>query len=138
MSIHEDEYPENDSCPTCRKRYESLNWCAVCDPKRLQDDFQNWSSGHQELDQIIRNTQLNADSYMNYLEWIPYEKFKDVKKISEGRFGIVYSATWTEGPKWKWDDESDKWVASGPRKIAFKSLKRDSMIKRLNEFLKEV
>jgi hypothetical protein len=130
------EYPKGDSCKVCKKKYETtLNWCVVCDIKRLKDDFPNWSSGNQELDKIIRNNQLSADGHTNYIEWIPYEKFMDVKKISEGGFGIVYSATWAEGPRWKWDDERMQWVASGPRKIALKTLKCDSITK---EFFKEV
>ncbi|RIA89731.1 kinase-like domain-containing protein [Glomus cerebriforme] len=134
-----DEYPKGNSCLVCKEGYETtLFWCKVCDSKSLQDDFPNWSSGNQELDQIIRNTQLNADGHINYLEWIPYEKFTDIKKICEGGFGIVYSATWMEGPRWKWDDEKMQWVASGPRKIAFKTLKRAKMIRRRKEFLKEL
>src|SRR5207253_2017435 len=126
-------------CKVCKKRYEStLNWCVECDIKRLQDDFPSWSSGHQELDKIIRNNQLNADSHTNYIEWIPYEKFKDIKKVSEGGFGIVYSATWIEGPRWKWDDEKMQWVASSLRRIALKTLKCDSITKRREEFFKEV
>ncbi|CAB4381572.1 unnamed protein product [Rhizophagus irregularis] len=133
------EYPKGDSCKVCKKKYEStFNWCVVCDIKRLQDDFPNWSSGHQELDKIIRKNQLNADSHTNYIEWIPYEKFTDIKKISEGGFGIVYSATWIEGPRWKWDDEKMQWVAYGPRKIALKTLKCDIITKRREEFFKEV
>ncbi|GES95682.1 kinase-like domain-containing protein [Rhizophagus clarus] len=95
-----DEYPEGNSCPVCKKIYNNtLFWCTVCDSKRLQDDFSNWT--------------------------------KD-------QFGIVYSATWVEGPRWKWDNELMQWVASGPRKIAFKMLKRDSVDERRKEFLKEL
>ncbi|GBB86636.1 hypothetical protein RclHR1_01300021 [Rhizophagus clarus] len=131
------EYPKGDSCKICKKKYETtLNWCTECDIRRLQDNFQ--SSGHEELDKIIRKSQLSAESHTNYIEWIPYEKFKDIKMISEGGFGIVFSATWVEGPKWKWDDEKMQWVSSGPRKIALKTLKCDSITKRHEEFFKEV
>jgi hypothetical protein len=80
---------------------------------------------------------LNADRHTNYLEWIPYEKFTDIKKIGEGGFGIVHSATWAEGPKWRWDNERMQWVGSGPRKIAFKALKH-SADNQFVKFLKEV
>jgi hypothetical protein len=46
----------------------------------LQDDFPNWTSEFQNLDLCIRNTQLNADAHTEYLEWIPFEKFKDIEK----------------------------------------------------------
>ncbi|CAB4473256.1 unnamed protein product [Rhizophagus irregularis] len=134
-----DEFPKGDSCPVCKKVYNNaLFWCTVCDSKRLQDDFPNWTSEFHELDLCIRNTQLNADAHTEYLEWIPFEKFENIEKIKEGGFGIVYSATWIEGPRWKWDNELMKWVASGPRKITFKTLKRDGIDERRKEFLKEV
>ncbi|RIA83151.1 hypothetical protein C1645_787023, partial [Glomus cerebriforme] len=28
------------------------------------------------------------------MKWIPYSKFTNVQKISEGGFGIIYRATW--------------------------------------------
>src|ERR1043165_2140325 len=58
----DDKYPEGDSCPVCKKVYNNtLFWCT----KRLQDDFPNWTSGNQEFDQCIRNTQLKADGHSN-------------------------------------------------------------------------
>jgi hypothetical protein len=129
-----DIYPEGDSCPVCKKVYDTtLFWCTVCDSKRRQDDFPNWTSGNQEFDQCIRNAQLKADGHTNYIEWIPYDKFTDIKKIGEGGFGIVYSATWAEGPKWRWDNEKMQWVGSGPRKVALKTLKHPMNEKLLKE-----
>lgn len=31
------------------------------------------------------------------VEWIPFDRFSDVKKIGEGGFGPVYSALWLDG-----------------------------------------
>jgi hypothetical protein len=29
-----------------------------------------------------------------FLEWMPFDRFKDAKKIGESEFAIMYSATW--------------------------------------------
>ncbi|UZO00062.1 uncharacterized protein OCT59_001316 [Rhizophagus irregularis] len=31
------------------------------------------------------------------IEWIPYTQFKDLRKIGEGGFSIIYKATWSDG-----------------------------------------
>ncbi|CAB5396418.1 unnamed protein product, partial [Rhizophagus irregularis] len=30
----------------------------------------------------------------SFLEWVPFDRFKDMKQIGEGGFAKVYSATW--------------------------------------------
>ena len=45
---------------------------------------QSWtSSGDEKLDEIIRNTQLEAKGFDShyYIEWIPYDDLKNIKKI---------------------------------------------------------
>ncbi|GBB86619.1 hypothetical protein RclHR1_01300004 [Rhizophagus clarus] len=76
-----DEYPEGNSCPVCKKIYNNtLFWCTVCDSKRLQDDFSNWTSEFYDLDLCIRNAQLNADAHTKYLEWIPFENLRILRR----------------------------------------------------------
>ncbi len=56
---------------------------------------QSWtSSGDKKLDEMIRNTQLEAKGFdsLYYIEWIPYDDLKDIKKIGEGGFATVYGA----------------------------------------------
>ena len=63
---------------------------------------QSWtSSGDKKLDEIIRNTQLEAKGFDShyYIEWIPYDDLKDIKKIGEGGFATVYEGKWTNGPR---------------------------------------
>ena len=31
------------------------------------------------------------------MEWIPYNQFYNVKKLTEGGFSTIYTATWTKG-----------------------------------------
>ncbi|CAB5179877.1 unnamed protein product [Rhizophagus irregularis] len=62
------------------------------------------------------------------LQWIPYDKFKEVEHLSEGGFGTIYRAIWLKNNE---DNESDKEDEEVILKCP-KNLNED-----LNEFLKE-
>ncbi|CAG8550457.1 3240_t:CDS:2, partial [Acaulospora colombiana] len=73
-----------------RFRNEEL-WCK-CDTRRLT---RGWTSNHVGIDEFIKETQRSTRNWMDpYLEWIPYEKLDNIKKIGEGGFSEVYSAEW--------------------------------------------
>ncbi|CAB4443323.1 unnamed protein product [Rhizophagus irregularis] len=63
-------------------------------------------------------------NYPLFLEWVPFDRFKDVKQIGEGGFAKVYSATWIDGKaKYKrQNDESWKKEEPKPIKVALKKL----------------
>ncbi|RHZ46360.1 hypothetical protein Glove_624g46 [Diversispora epigaea] len=53
-------------------RLISINkWCKPCYSK-------HWTSGNDKIDKFIEDAQLNANDYLEIIEWIPYDKFKDV------------------------------------------------------------
>ncbi|CAJ0643145.1 11439_t:CDS:10 [Entrophospora sp. SA101] len=110
------------SCLNCKQPYAHRRWCKPCVIKRFKSDFANWTSGNLELDNYIRYTQLNITNSSSFLEWIPYDKFDDVREMYKGGFGIVCSAIWDLGPKLFWDDGAENWVREGEKPIALKRL----------------
>ncbi len=34
--------------------------------------------------------------FLEFLEWVPFDKFTDMKQIGEGGFAKVYTATWID------------------------------------------
>src|SRR5690348_1813764 len=92
---------EKPCCPTCSKPYEgNYEWCDSCDPKRLVDKLEEWTSETEEIDEFIQKTQRAAtrwSSYTKYFEWAEPTEFTDVKYLAKGGFGSVYTATWTRG-----------------------------------------
>ena len=56
------------------------------------------------------------------MEWIPFEKFKEAQIIGKGAFGEVFSAIWSNGPNWRWDQESKQYFKDGERRVALKRL----------------
>ncbi|RHZ80432.1 hypothetical protein Glove_136g11 [Diversispora epigaea] len=123
----------SDICPECNQKYNSRQ----CHSKHFQNDFNNWTSGNDKIDKFIRDAQLqlNANDYLEVMEWIPYDRFEDVKQIGRGGFGTIHYAMWIEGPIDKWDVENHQWKRNLPRKVALK--KFDNFVN-LNDVLNEM
>ncbi|RHZ78376.1 hypothetical protein Glove_165g18 [Diversispora epigaea] len=96
-------------CPECNQKDTSWNWCKPCNSKHFQNDFNNWTSGNDKIDKLIQDAQLNADRNLEVIEWIPYDRFKDIKQIGRGGFGIIYYARWIDEYIRKWDIENQQW-----------------------------
>ncbi|CAG8612337.1 18739_t:CDS:2 [Rhizophagus irregularis] len=79
-------------CSKCGGTRTAIGWCRPCDTAKLKAHFKNWTSGNEELDQFIRETQLNANTPFDYMRWINFDSFSDVKFEAQGGFGLVYSA----------------------------------------------
>ncbi|RGB23131.1 kinase-like domain-containing protein [Rhizophagus diaphanus] len=78
-------------CHDCKKPNTGIEWCNKCDPGRFLREGK--TSGNPEIDKLIHESQLNTDDSYN-LEWISYDKFLDIKPISEGGFSNIFSASW--------------------------------------------
>src|SRR5436853_2115106 len=98
------------SCQNCGEEYESLNWCKPCKIDNLKENFTNWTSGNEKIDNFIQEMQLKIDNVIdNVFEWIPYNQFGDIKEIGRGGFSTVYSAIWKDGPL-EYDKENGEYT----------------------------
>ena len=71
------------------------------------------------------------------LEWIPYNKLKNIKYLDKGGFSTIYEAIWLDGPFKKWDLNEKKLIRDDNNHIVvIKSLNESSNLN--NEFLNEV
>ncbi|GBB94059.1 hypothetical protein RclHR1_22840001 [Rhizophagus clarus] len=92
--VFENDY-FNKHCEKCgNKRENNYVWCK-CYAEYLKNDFTNWTSGNEKLDSSIQKYQSKYDGDGEIFEWIPYDKFIDVKEVRKGDFAI---ARWTDGP----------------------------------------
>ncbi|EXX54297.1 kinase-like domain-containing protein [Rhizophagus irregularis DAOM 181602=DAOM 197198] len=98
----------NGYCEKCEVNTRSY-WCKACNAKRFQQNFKNWTSGNNDIDKFIQDTQLSANDDFEVLEWIPYNKFYDIEYIAKGGFGKVYRAKWIDGQIERWDNENQNW-----------------------------
>ena len=123
-------------CDKCHKKYYTgYNWCHPCNAKQFQNGFDKWTSKDREIDNFIQQTQLNANKSQEIVEWIPFDRFKNVTYLSKGGFGTVYKAKWLDGPIRSWNDKVEDWSRSENQDVCLKSL--DNYTNK-NEFLQEV
>jgi hypothetical protein len=104
-------------------------WCKECVPSCI---IEGWTSGNSEIDNFIKDTIYNAKQRLNdsfeyyplFLEWVPFDRFEDIKQIGEGGFAKVYSAKWIDGKAkyYKQDDGSWKKLKPKPIIVALKRL----------------
>ena len=125
------------NCEECKQIMTDFNWCHECNVKRFQEKFSNWTSGNDDIDKFIRETQLSAKHHFNILEWISYERFRDIKYIAKGGFGKVYRAKWKDGYIFMWDKKIQNWGRiQSDKLVALKSL--DNSKNFTSQFIKEV
>ena len=85
----------NDICEKCNR---------VCNATKFCHDFKNWTSGSNNIDEFIRNTQLSDHEFIDKaLEWMPYNKLHN---IAEAEVNI---ANWIDGCIYSWDNENQNW-----------------------------
>jgi hypothetical protein len=123
-------------CPECNKPNIDRNWCQQCNANRFQQDFHKWTSGNKFIDKFIQESQLNAEKYLDILEWIPYNRLTNVKYLDKGGFSTVYKAIWLDGDIEKWDYEKQQWKRFANCVVVLKSLDNSSNLN--DEFLNEV
>ncbi|CAG8780476.1 17142_t:CDS:1, partial [Cetraspora pellucida] len=85
-------------CPICVKERPYPTWCEVCGAKYFERHYENWTSGDQIIDEVIRYTQGNTKIPVDFVEWIPYEQIEIRGKVGQDGFGSVYNAFWKRGP----------------------------------------
>ena len=126
-----------EKCNQCNKRRrpldESHNICRIC----YKSNILYKPSGSKVVDDFIRYTQINRYLKDVIMEFVPYDRFKDIEFIAEGGFSKVYKATWIDGYIRYWDKEKLNFKRSNPFTVALKKLNNSENItsKELNEVL---
>uniref|UniRef100_U9UFX0 Protein kinase domain-containing protein n=1 Tax=Rhizophagus irregularis (strain DAOM 181602 / DAOM 197198 / MUCL 43194) TaxID=747089 RepID=U9UFX0_RHIID len=111
---------DNDSNSVYIDHKNCSPWCKECVPRYL---IEGWTSGNNDVDEFIKYTNYNAKNN-KFLEWVPFDRFEDLKQIGEGGFAKVYSATWIDGKAeyFRQNDGSWKKGEPKPKKVALKRL----------------
>ena len=121
-----------NECNRKRKFYdESHQVCHVC--YKAKTVYK--SSGNKVIDDFIRHTLINGDKLAGRMEFVPYDRFKDVEFIAEGGFSKIYKATWIDGPIKNWNKKKQCYTRYYHNKVVLKKLNNSKEItsKELNE-----
>ncbi|CAB4443324.1 unnamed protein product [Rhizophagus irregularis] len=111
-------------------------WCKKCVPHYI---IEGWTSRNNDIDEFIKDTIYNARliydnnikaKYPLFLEWVPFDRFENIKQIGKGGFAKVYSATWIDNKVkyFRQNDGSWKKGESKPIKVALKKLNESQNI----------
>jgi hypothetical protein len=90
-----------EKCVKCGKSYvdTQYKWCKICQINDLKNNFTNWTSNDEIIDNFVRDMQLTINDLSDIVfEWIPYGQFDNIEEISKGGDVTVYSAIWKNGP----------------------------------------
>src|SRR6266536_385638 len=96
-------------CPECNQPNTYKSWCKECYSKKFQQNFGNWTSGNDHIDKFIQESQLNARNQFELLEWIPYNRLRNIQFLAQGGFSTVYKALWLDQLINNWDYEKQDW-----------------------------
>ena len=84
MSEVENTVQEGTECVCNEGEY-----CKPCNSNHWRDNFPNWTSGNNNIDNLIQESQLGADDEWKLLEWIEYSNLKDIEYLAEGDLGVL-------------------------------------------------
>src|SRR5438046_6810554 len=114
---------EHRNCSYCDEPFTEELWCKECDPRCM---IEGWTSGNHDIDKFIKDTIYDARDYVHdkYVEWVPFDRFEDIKQIGEGGFAKVYSVTWIDGRSKYYKQRNRSWkkLKPEPMKVALKRL----------------
>ncbi|CAG8529369.1 19281_t:CDS:2 [Cetraspora pellucida] len=109
---------------------DEVKLCSGC----YNTQFQNVSSGNQDIDNLINATHNNQPKFR--LEWIPFDDFTNIDQIGNGGFSEIYMATWTKGSIKSWSRIEKRYNRNKNQTVALKVLKDSKNIN--SAFLKEL
>ncbi|POG83009.1 kinase-like domain-containing protein [Rhizophagus irregularis DAOM 181602=DAOM 197198] len=95
-------------CENCNKECLAILYCEYCVRNYLKANFSNWTSGNDNIDNLIQECQMKAISPYLIPEWIPYNNFQNVKYLTKGGFSEIYTADWINGHFIKWDSKEQQ------------------------------
>ncbi|RIB13729.1 kinase-like domain-containing protein, partial [Gigaspora rosea] len=119
-------------CKRCKKNNAHVSWCKSCDA------VNSIRTGNNLIDDFLQRALHSANRHEKVVEWIPYDRLKDIKMVGRGGFGKVFSATWIDGKRISIDENGEK--RENELKVALKMLEESENISGslLKKIMKEV
>ncbi|CAB4442588.1 unnamed protein product [Rhizophagus irregularis] len=131
---------EDGYCIKCYKQCTNKynKWCKPCEINSLKENFVNWTSGNEMINDFIQKMQLKITSgYDIIFEWISYNQFDSIKEIFKIDSIPVHSAIWKDGPlNYELDDNEYKYIRNKNKNVILKCLHNSQNI--TDEFLNEI
>ena len=96
-----ERYKKYQLCKKCGQPNNDKNICQLCDCQR-QNEQMNIVNNYV-INNFIQKHNLESIKDGQVLEWVPYQRFTDIKYLDEGGFSKIYTAKWIDPLIEKWD-----------------------------------
>src|SRR5437762_13519809 len=71
-------------CENCNQECLATLYCEHCVRNYLKANFSNWTSGNDDIDNLIRKCQMETLMPNMIVEWILYNNLQNVKYLTKG------------------------------------------------------
>ena len=109
-------------CENCQLECLATLFCEHCVRNFLKSKFSNWTSGNDDIDNLIQKCQMEIFRTDTIVEWIPYNNLQNIEFLTRGGFSEIYTAIWSDGRYVKWDPEEQKLKRFGLQRVVLKKL----------------
>ena len=109
-------------CENCQDECLATLFCEHCVRNYLKANFENWTSGNNDIDDLIQKCQMEVIQPNTIPEWIPYNNLQNIKYLTKGGFSEIYTAKWIGGRYEEWDLKEKKLKRFGNHNVVLKKL----------------
>ena len=109
-------------CENCNQECLATLYCEYCVRNYLKDNFSNWTSGNDDIDNLIQECQMKTLEPGSIVEWIPYDNLQNIKYLTKGGCSEIYTAEWIDGHFIEWDSKEQRLTRFGGHKVVLKRL----------------
>ncbi|GBC06866.1 hypothetical protein RclHR1_07100002 [Rhizophagus clarus] len=109
-------------CEICHDECLATLYCEHCVRNYLKSNFSNWTSGNNDIDNLIQQCQMETFAPDRIVEWIPYNKLQNIKYLTKGGCSEIYGAYWIDGRYYEWDSKEKQLKRCGGHNVVLKKL----------------
>ena len=109
-------------CENCQDECLATLYCEHCVRNYLKGKFSNWTSGNNDIDDLLQGCQMETFAPYMIVEWIPYNDLQNIKYLTKGGCSEIYTADWVNGRYEEWVSKEKQLKRLGGFKVILKKL----------------
>ncbi|EXX73028.1 Kic1p [Rhizophagus irregularis DAOM 197198w] len=113
---------EKRTCENCEQECLATLYCEHCVRNYLEINSLDWTSGNDDIDDLIKKCQSETFHPSMIVEWIPYNNLQKIEYLTKGGFSEIYLAEWIDGQYNEWDIKENQLKRIGTHKVILKKL----------------
>ncbi|GBC46116.2 kinase-like domain-containing protein [Rhizophagus irregularis DAOM 181602=DAOM 197198] len=114
--VLDDEGYNQNLCINCQILSSFFDWCKSCKLNHFQLNYGEFPSKNNDIDNFLKNNYCESRLSEEFIEWIPYNEFEDIKYTRSE----IFNAVWLKGCICDWDKDKFSWNRKIRKVIAVK------------------